>query len=112
MLLNQLDLFGSQLKAMPVPDYKELLSISPKESNEYDFLGMKIIGDGWQQEKDSGLKCRNLIGIKTKLRTQGCHLFEISNGEFSVALEFKQFPTYYGAIRAAIPIFRSYGFLK
>lgn len=78
---------------------------------EYDFLGMKIIGDGWQQERDSGLQCRNLIGIKTKLRTQGCHLFEISNGEFSVALEFKQFPTYYGAIRAAIPIFREMGFV-
>lgn len=103
MLLNQLDLFSGPPKAPPKAMSQS--SIDIQAPDEYDFMGMKIIDNDWQQEKESGLKCKMLAGIKTKLHTQGCHLFEISNGEFSVALEFKQFPTYYGAIRAAIPTF-------
>jgi hypothetical protein len=109
-MLNQLQLFQTRIKAVPQPDYKSLPSIKP--GDEWDFMGMKVIGEGWQQERETSLKCRHMLGIKTKLRTQDCHLFEISNAEFSVALEFKTFPTYYGAIRAAIPTFIELGFLK
>lgn len=83
------------------------------DSAGYDCLGMRKIDDEWDGHS-SGLRTRSLNGRKTVLRTDWKHhLFEISNGAFSVVLEFSKHPaTHYGAIKAAIPIFSELGLIQ
>ena len=107
-MLCQLDLFKKPLTAIPQPSHNALLAEKPKPivtADGYDWTDMREIPNTHKEwyEHRNGLKVRNL---RMKPDTVKKWHFEVTNGAFSILLEYEQWPTMYTPVaRDAPPIF-------